>query len=128
MFFLNHETRVDSFCYGETQHYASVTFLSFDKLKRFLNIPEGELRGASINEVLSGIGVFNTKRTTLKKIDVAFINSSNGRFNIHQCIYPTPPQVEGCGTKSIFKLCLTGLKSEFSFSLTGCLNKATIYP
>ena len=29
-----------------------------------------------------------------------------------------------CDTRSIFKRCLTGLNSEFSFSETGCLTKA----
>ena len=29
-----------------------------------------------------------------------------------------------CNPRSIFKWCLTGLNSEFSFSKTGCLKKS----
>ena len=42
----------------------------------------------------------------------------------HMYVFTNPPAQEGCDTRPIFKLSLTGLNSEFSFSLTGCLTKA----
>ena len=38
--------------------------------------------------------------------------------------YPNPSARAGYDTRSIFKRSLTGLNSEFSFSLTSCLTKA----
>ena len=42
------------------------------------------------------------------------------------CMYllTNPSTRAGCDTRSMFKWSLTGLNSEFSFSLTGCLIKA----
>ena len=41
------------------------------------------------------------------------------------CMYlPTPSTRAGCDTKSVFKKSLTGLNSEFSFSLIGYQTKA----
>ena len=39
-------------------------------------------------------------------------------------IFTNPSARAGCDTRSIFKQSLTGLNSEFSFSLTSCLTKA----
>ena len=39
-------------------------------------------------------------------------------------IFTNPSTQAGYDTRSIFKLSLTGLNSEFSFSLTSCLTKA----
>ena len=38
--------------------------------------------------------------------------------------FTNPSAQAGYNTRSIFKWSLTGLNSEFSFSLTSCLNKA----
>ena len=50
-------------------------------------------------------------------------------------LFTNPSARAGYDTRSIFKRSLTGLNSEFSFSLTSCLTKAeeplvcpTIYP
>ena len=44
---------------------------------------------------------------------------------MHSCSYlPNPSARAGYDTRSIFKRCLTGLNSEFSFSYTSCLTKA----
>ena len=40
------------------------------------------------------------------------------------CIYPTPPHEQDVTQGQFFKWSKTGLNSEFSFSLAGCLNKA----
>ena len=39
-------------------------------------------------------------------------------------VYTNPSVRTGCDTRSIFKLSLTGLNSELSFSSTGCQTKA----
>ena len=39
-------------------------------------------------------------------------------------IYPTPPLGQNVTQGQFFKWSLTGLNSEFSFSLTSCLTKA----
>ena len=59
---------------------------------------------------------------------------SNGKASIMlklcrmRCVFllylPNPSVRAGYGTSSIFKRSLTGLNSEFSFSLTSCLTKA----
>ena len=46
-------------------------------------------------------------------------------INTSNCPYlPSPSARAGYNTRSIFKRSLTGLNSEFSFSLTSCLTKA----
>ena len=42
----------------------------------------------------------------------------------HCTVWSDPPSQAECDTRSIFKQCLTGLNSEFSFSKTGCHTKA----
>ena len=49
----------------------------------------------------------------------------NQNFMINVLSYlPNPSAREGYDTRSIFNRSLTGLNSEFSFSLTSCLTKA----
>ena len=45
-------------------------------------------------------------------------------YIIHLSIFTNPSAQAGYDTRSIFKQSLTGLNSEFSFSLTSCLTKA----
>ena len=42
----------------------------------------------------------------------------------HIIIFTNPSALAGYDTRSVFKQSLTGLNSEFSFSLTSCLTKA----
>ena len=43
---------------------------------------------------------------------------------MYVCIYPTPPYVKDVTQGQFLSGVLTGLNSEYSFSLTGCLTKA----
>ena len=43
---------------------------------------------------------------------------------VRVCAFTSPSTWAVSDTRSIFKWCLTGLNSEFSFSLTGCIVKA----
>ena len=48
----------------------------------------------------------------------------NGFKDCYLTIFTNPSARAGYDTRSIFKRSLTGLNSEFSFSLTSCLTKA----
>ena len=55
----------------------------------------------------------------------SFDEISAVEFNLEFSSYlPNPSAWAGYNTRSIFKRSLTGLNSEFSFSLTSCLTKA----
>ena len=83
--------------------------------------------------------IFTLNGKPLKLVDELMylgsnISSTESDVNIHLAkacnvidrlsIFTNPSTRAGYDTMSIFKRCLTGLNSEFSFSLTSCLTKA----
>ena len=76
------------------------------------------------NTVGKGKNFFYPPNYEINSIATILLQGWFWHYIIHESIFTNPSVRAGYDTRSIFKRSLTGLNSEFSFSLTSCLAKA----